>query len=68
MSVVGPRPLLVRYLPLYSEHQARRHTHSQSLCIVAEIVKLRMKVPYIWTNSFICNVSSCTCFFGSNYY
>ena len=23
MSVVGPRPLLVRYLPLYSEHQAR---------------------------------------------
>ena len=24
------------------------HTHSQSLCIVAEIVKLRMKVPYIW--------------------
>lgn len=25
MSVVGPRPLLVRYLPLYSEHQARRH-------------------------------------------
>ncbi|MBO6130041.1 MAG: sugar transferase [Pseudobutyrivibrio sp.] len=25
MSVVGPRPLLVRYLPRYSEHQARRH-------------------------------------------
>ena len=25
MSIVGPRPLLVRYLPLYSEHQARRH-------------------------------------------
>lgn len=25
MSVVGPRPLLVRYLPLYNEHQARRH-------------------------------------------
>ena len=25
MAVVGPRPLLVRYLPLYSEHQARRH-------------------------------------------
>lgn len=25
MSVVGPRPLLVKYLPLYSEHQARRH-------------------------------------------
>ncbi len=25
MSVVGPRPLLVRYLPLYNTHQARRH-------------------------------------------
>lgn len=25
MSVVGPRPLLVQYLPLYNEHQARRH-------------------------------------------
>jgi lipopolysaccharide/colanic/teichoic acid biosynthesis glycosyltransferase len=25
MSFIGPRPLLVRYLPLYSEEQARRH-------------------------------------------
>lgn len=25
MSLVGPRPLLVEYLPLYSEAQARRH-------------------------------------------
>ena len=25
MSLVGPRPLLVKYLPLYNEHQARRH-------------------------------------------
>lgn len=25
MSVVGPRPLLVKYLPLYNEHQSRRH-------------------------------------------
>ena len=25
MSVVGPRPLLARYLPRYNEHQARRH-------------------------------------------
>ena len=25
MSFVGPRPLLVEYLPLYSPHQARRH-------------------------------------------
>ena len=25
MSIVGPRPLLVKYLPRYNEHQARRH-------------------------------------------
>lgn len=25
MSIVGPRPLLVKYLPLYNEKQARRH-------------------------------------------
>lgn len=25
MAIVGPRPLLVRYLPRYNEHQARRH-------------------------------------------
>lgn len=25
MSVVGPRPLLTKYLPLYNEHQRRRH-------------------------------------------
>lgn len=26
MSLVGPRPLLMQYLPLYNPHQARRHT------------------------------------------
>lgn len=25
MALIGPRPLLVRYLPLYSKEQARRH-------------------------------------------
>lgn len=25
MAVVGPRPLLVKYLPRYNKHQARRH-------------------------------------------
>ena len=25
MSIVGPRPLLIEYLPLYSKEQARRH-------------------------------------------
>lgn len=26
------------------------HTHSQSLCVVGALVKLRTGVPYIWTN------------------
>jgi len=25
MSIIGPRPLLIKYLPLYNEEQARRH-------------------------------------------
>src|SRR5690606_10175552 len=25
MALIGPRPLLVQYLPLYNERQARRH-------------------------------------------
>ena len=25
MAIIGPRPLLVQYLPLYSKEQARRH-------------------------------------------
>jgi undecaprenyl phosphate N,N'-diacetylbacillosamine 1-phosphate transferase len=25
MSLIGPRPLLVEYLPLYNKHQTRRH-------------------------------------------
>ena len=25
MSLIGPRPLLIEYLPLYNEHQKRRH-------------------------------------------
>lgn len=25
MSLIGPRPLLIQYLPLYSEEQAKRH-------------------------------------------
>lgn len=35
MSVVGPRPLLVQYLPLYNAQQKRRHevlSRSDRLC------------------------------------
>lgn len=37
MSVVGPRPLLTRYLPLYNEHQARRHLVRPGLTGLAQI-------------------------------
>ena len=37
MSLVGPRPLLVKYLPLYNEHQARRHEVTPGLTGWAQV-------------------------------
>lgn len=37
MSLVGPRPLLVKYLPLYNEHQARRHEVTPGLTGYAQV-------------------------------
>ncbi len=37
MSVVGPRPLLVRYLPLYNEEQKQRHLVRPGLTGLAQV-------------------------------
>ncbi|MCK9444907.1 MAG: sugar transferase [Tissierellaceae bacterium] len=37
MSIIGPRPLLIEYLPLYNEHQRRRHEERPGLSGLAQV-------------------------------
>lgn len=37
LSIIGPRPLLVKYLPLYNEHQRKRHEIRPGLTGYAQV-------------------------------
>ena len=65
MSLVGPRPLLMRYLPLYSPEQARRHEVQPGLTGWAQIngrnalswdEKFALDLWYVENRSFLLDV------------
>lgn len=65
MSLIGPRPLLVQYLPLYSAEQARRHEIRPGITGWAQVngrnaisweEKFRLDVEYVDQLSFAMDV------------
>ena len=66
MSLVGPRPLLMEYLPLYSAEQSRRHDVRPGITGLAQVTgrnaltwneKFQLDVAYIERCSFLLDLA-----------